>query len=398
MSRLRTTPVGLIDACTDASLELLQQNLSPGGILAASPTAAAEARRYTRVFGRDAAMCVLAMYGSGVAALEQGALDSLDTLAAHQGTNGQIAKYVDTEYSQADFWYLGCIDATLWWLIAADHVRRTQQGGERRWQPEVDRAITWLLAQEHQHFRLLQQNEASDWADIMPRSGFVLYTNALWYAVKRRFGLPHADTTHQHFNHLFHPERRDMPEYHRARLLRHYVARGQRGSGLYLSFVNLAVAGYEGDVFGNVLAVLAGLADGAMAKRITETLRKARASEPYPIRVVLHPMSQQHPQWRAYMGRHKLNHPHQYHNGGIWPFVGAFWVMALARLGHVEWAWEELAHVARANERDGWRFTEWFHGRTLAAQGMAGQSWNAAAFLLAHRALCGDDDLFAPFA
>ena len=51
----------------------------------------------------------------------------------------------------------------------------------------------WLLAQEHQHFRLLQQNEASDWADIMPRSGFVLYTNALWYAVKRRFDLPHAD-------------------------------------------------------------------------------------------------------------------------------------------------------------------------------------------------------------
>ena len=47
------------------------------------------------------------------------------------------------------------------------------------------RAINWLLAQEHQHFRLLQQNEASDWADIMPRSGYVLYTNALWYDVKR---------------------------------------------------------------------------------------------------------------------------------------------------------------------------------------------------------------------
>ena len=398
MTRLGATHAALIDACSSASLQLLQQNLSPGGILAASTTAAAEARRYTRVFGRDAAMCVLAMHGSGVAALEQGALTSLDTLAAHQGDNGQIAKYVDTEYSQADFWYLGCIDATLWWLIAADHVRRTLPGGERRWQPEVDRAITWLLAQEHQHFRLLQQNEASDWADIMPRSGFVLYTNALWYAVKRRFDLPHADTTHQHFNHLFHPERREMPEYHRARLLRHYVERGQRGSGLYLSFVNLAVAGYEGDVFGNVLAVLAGLADAAMAKRITETLRKARAADPYPIRAVLHPLSQQHPQWRAYMGRHRLNHPHQYHNGGIWPFVGAFWVMALARLGHVEWAWEELARVARANERDDWRFTEWFHGRTLAAQGMAGQSWNAAAFLLALRALRGQDNLFAPFA
>ena len=60
-----------------------------------------------------------------------------------------------------------------------------------------------------------------------------------------------------------------------------------------------------------------------------------------------------------------------------------------ARLGHPEWAREELAHVARANPLDDWRFTEWFHGRTLAPRGMAGQSWNAAAFLLARRALEG---------
>ena len=392
------THAGLIDACTTASLQLLQHNLSPGGILAASATAAAEARRYTRVFGRDAAMCVLAMCGSGVPALERGALDSLDTLAAHQGANGQIAKYVDTEQRLADFWYLGCIDATLWWLIAVDHVRRKLPSEARRWQHEVERSVTWLLAQEHQHFRLLQQNEASDWADIMPRSGFVLYTNALWYAVKRRFDLPHADSTHRHFNHLFHSARRDMPEYHRARLLRHYVVRGQRDSGLYLSFVNLAAAGNEGDVFGNLLAVLCGLAEKATAQRIVETVRKARASDPYPIRVVLHPMSQQHSHWRPYMARHQLNHPHQYHNGGVWPFVGAFWVMVLARLGHQEWAWDELTRVARANQRDGWRFTEWFHGRTMAAQGMAGQSWNAAAFLFAQRALRGEDELFAPYA
>ena len=47
--------------------------------------------------------------------------------------------------------------------------------------------------------------EASDWADIMPRSGYVLYSNALWYLVKQRFGLAHAAATEHHFNHLFHP-------------------------------------------------------------------------------------------------------------------------------------------------------------------------------------------------
>jgi hypothetical protein len=382
--------LALVDACSQASLALLEANLTPHGILAASRTEAAVARRYTRIFGRDAAICVMAMCGSGVPALEQGAVASLDALAAQQAANGQIPKYVDPEGQDADFWYLGCIDATLWWLIAVDHVRRHGKVGATHWADGVQRAIGWLLAQEHQHFRLLQQNEASDWADIMPRSGYVLYTNALWFDVKRRFGIAQADETRHHFNHLFNPFQRDLPEYHRARLLQHYARRGRRDPGLYLSFVNLAVVGDEGDVFGNVLAIQAGLADEAMAHSIVNTIEGARASDPYPVRVVLHPLSPQHDLWRAYMGRHRQNLVHQYHNGGIWPFVGGFWAMALAKLGLEAEGWAELAKLARANELDGWRFTEWFHGRTLAPMGMAGQSWNAATFLLARRALEGD--------
>ncbi|RYX94685.1 MAG: glycoside hydrolase [Comamonadaceae bacterium] len=377
----------LLDTCTRASLELLQQNLTPHGILAASRTEAAVARRYTRIFGRDAAICVMAMCGSGVDALEHGAVASLDALAAQQACNGQIPKYVDPEGQDADFWYLGCIDATLWWLIAVDHVRRHGHIGATHWEREVERALGWLLAQEHQHFRLLQQNEASDWADIMPRSGYVLYTNALWHDVKRRYAVAHADETRHHFNHLFNPFQRDLPEYHRARLLQHYARRGRRDPRLYLSFVNLAVVGDEGDVFGNVLAIQTGLADRAMAQRIIATLVEARASDPWPVRVVLHPLSRQHELWRAYMGRHQQNILHQYHNGGVWPFVGGFWVMALAAQGQHEMAYAELLRLAQVNALGNWRFTEWFHGRTMAPMGMAGQSWNAAAFLLARRAL-----------
>jgi glycogen debranching enzyme len=87
------------------------------------------------------------------------------------------------------------------------------------------------------------------------------------------------------------------------------------------------------------------------------------------------------------MARHQQNIVHQYHNGGIWPFVGGFWVLALARLGMEDMAWDQLARLAAVNALDDWRFTEWFHGRTLAPMGMAGQTWNAATFVLAHRAL-----------
>jgi hypothetical protein len=383
------TPPVSIDEAVQRSLALLQANLTPQGILAASPTEAAVARRYTRIFGRDAAICSLAMVGSGVPALERGARDSLDALAAQQAGNGQIPKYVDPEGRDADFWYLGCIDATLWWLLAADDLRRRSllRGVAQRWRPQLRRAIDWLRAQEHPHFGLLQQNEASDWADIMPRSGYVLYSNALWFAVKQRFGLAGADVTRHHAEHLFHPFQRDLPDYHRARLLQHYTRRGRRDPGLYLSFVNFASAGDEGDVFGNLLAITCGLAGGSMGQRIVATLRAAHAADPWPVRVVLHPLTRSDALWRAYMARHRQNHPHQYHNGGLWPFVGGWWVMALAQLGRRRLARRALQALAQANAAADWRFTEWFHGRTLAPMGMAGQSWNAATLILAAREL-----------
>ena len=43
--------------------------------------------------------------------------------------------------------------------------------------------------------------------------------------------------------------------------------------------------------------------------------------------------------------------------------------------------------VSEANALDDWSFPEWLHGRTLEPCGMAGQSWNAGAFLLARHAI-----------
>src|SRR5918993_2512291 len=204
-------------------------------------------------------------------AVERAAAVGLETLAAYQAPNGQIPKFVAPDRREADFWYLGCIDSTLWWLIALALLdeRLAQRGMRRRllrrYRREIALALQWLGAQEHQRFHLLQQNEASDWADIMPRSGFVLYTNALWYRVKRLFVLPNAAATRANFNGLFHPFSARLAEYRRARLLNEYVLKSARNRGLYLSFVNFSFFGEEGDVFGNVLAVLSGAASKGAA-------------------------------------------------------------------------------------------------------------------------------------
>ena len=387
----------LLRICHVKSVELLKRNLVPGGILAASPSSRASKRGYAAIFGRDAAVCAIGMALSGDESLERAAAAGLHTLAEHQAPNGQIAKFVDLQRQEADFWYLGCIDSTLWWLIALALLDR-QRGVDvlrRRYAGRIKLAIQWLSAQEHQRFYLLQQNEASDWADIMPRSGFVLYTNALWYFVKRLYRIGHSRETHENFNGLFHPFSRGLAQYRRARLLNDYVLRSARNRDLYLSFVNFSFFGDEGDVFGNVLAILLGLADKRAIVRTLDALTQAHVSDPYPVRAVTRPIKRNNSLWRPYMARHRQNFVWQYHNGGIWPMVGGFWIAALVTAGRAEQARQELLKLARACALRNWTFTEWLHGKTLAPRGMPGQSWNAAAFLMAEHAISAQTTPFA---
>ena len=112
-------------------------------------------------------------------------------------------------------------------------------------------------------------------------------------------------------------------------------------------------------------------------------------AHPYPIRVVCEPIRKASLLWRPYMSRHRQNLAWQYHNGGIWPMVGGFWVAALVAAGWRDKATVELGKLARANALGTWQFNEWLHGRTLEPRGMPRQSWNAAAFLIALRAIEG---------
>jgi hypothetical protein len=153
-----------------------------------------------------------------------------------------------------------------------------------------------------------------------------------------------------------------------------------------LSFVNFSFFGDEGDVFGNVLAALSGALSSSAARRTLDALLALGVHEPYPVRAVVKPIRKQSALWRPYMARHRQNSAWQYHNGGVWPMVGGFFVAALARCGRKRDARSALVKLARACALDDWAFAEWLHGRSSTPRGMPGQSWNAAAFLLAEHA------------
>ncbi|PJB19983.1 glycoside hydrolase [Candidatus Falkowbacteria bacterium CG_4_9_14_3_um_filter_36_9] len=383
----------LINKCYKESKKLLINNSTRFGALASSLSKKAKNRNYLSIFGRDASICSMGMAVSGDKRLIDTAKKSLVTLAEFQADNGQIPNYIKPEKKQVDFWYIGCIDATLWWLIAVKFFDNNVKDAtlEKKYKKNIQKAISWLFAHEHPVFHLVSQNEVSDWADIFPRSGFVLYANALWYWVKILYNLKWKSETKKYFNYLFDPWEKISKEIARKNRrflkLRSYIKNDRFNKDLYVSFVNYKFWGKDQDVYGNLIACLSGLTDSIKKKKIINYLIKQKANYPYPVKTVLRPFTKKSKFWRDYMEIHNQNFPYQYHNGGIWPYVGGFWVMALAESGKKELAESELEKLAEANKINNWQFNEWFHGQTGKPMGMAGQSWNAGMYLLAYNSL-----------
>ncbi|OGF22347.1 glycoside hydrolase [Candidatus Falkowbacteria bacterium RIFCSPHIGHO2_02_FULL_42_9] len=384
----------MIEECYKKSIILLLNNSNDYGLLASAPSDRAKQRNYLSIFARDASICAMGMVASKNLKLIAIAEKSLKNLAAYQANNGQIPNYIKPETKTTDFWYLGCIDATLWWLIAIkffDRYSTKKSLLKNRLKQNIAKAISWLEAQEHQKFYLLEQNEASDWADIMPRSGYVLYSNVLWFWVKKLYKLKTINKTKKNFNFLFYPWQKIPLSYfketRRAKKLINYIKNGHNKLPHYLSFVNYSFWGKETDVYANLLACLLDLPDKKLQAKIADCLQKEKNNSPLPIKTCFHPIKQNDKLWRPYMLEHKQNHPEQYHNGGIWPFISCLWPMLIHKNGGQNKAWQELKKVALANKLNNWEFNEWLHGQTGKPLGMAGQSWNAGMFLLAYHYL-----------
>lgn len=380
----------IIKKCYEKSLELLIKNSSAFGFAASSSNKKSIKRKYDNIFGRDASICALGALASKNKKLIETAKKGLLNLGKFQAENGQIPYFVDIQNKKSDFWYLGNIDSTLWWLLAVfyyDKYSGDKIKLKNKLSKNINLAKIWLLSQEHPRFFLLTQNEASDWADIMPRSGFVLYTNALWYWVKNIYEINGVRETKENFNYIFYPWQKIPVSYfienHRAKRLINYIKKRGKENEYFLSYVNFSFWGEDVDIYGNILACFTGVADKKRAAKIIKYFINKKISSPFPVEAVLNPITKNSKSWRTYMENYNLNLPYQYHNGGCWPYIGGFWVLALKNLKESKLAEGELLKLAQANKINNWQFNEWLHGKTGKPMGMAGQSWNAAMFLLA---------------
>lgn len=141
------------------------------------------------------------------------------------------------------------------------------------------------------------------------------------------------------------------------------------------------------DVFGNTLAIIFDVASKEKTNKIMDYLINNKINKPYSAAVLFPAIKQTDYDWVDYLKHRDLNYPYQYHNGGIWPFVGCFFIVALHKAGRKKLAQQEMEKIAELNKINSWQFNEWFHGRTGKPMGMSGQSWNAGMFLLAYHYL-----------
>jgi glycogen debranching enzyme len=413
-----------VTAGHDAALEVLRASAAPEGLVASTGIP-----HYRSLWTRDVAFAAMGANVCGDASLADAVRRSLLSLQEVQAGNGQIPNDYWPARRYWDFHEAGCTDATALFIVAANQHLSAHPDPRllsRLW-PGLRRAHAWLGYQDANQFSVIDSPMGGDWMDsTLQRSGKLLYVNALYLRATR--GMAEmatatdeaetyrklAERLRRAINTLFWPTRdldhssllegvEHPPEAELA--YPHPVGPAARAVAIrperdhYISHVEGGRYVDECDVLANVLAVLYDVADGVRARRIMASLHRGAAARPYPMRT--YPRSfAAGDRWgmykhdlEAFQGERWRNPPGSYHNGGVWPFIGGLYVVALDRVGMAAEARAELRRLTAANRlsKDGrdWGFHEWIHAETGEPSGAPRQTWSAGTYLLAVEALHG---------
>jgi glycogen debranching enzyme len=146
----------------------------------------------------------------------------------------------------------------------------------------------------------------------------------------------------------------------------------------YLPYLGFRAVGEWFDSLGNLLAILAGVANDDKTHIILDFISR-HGLDAWPLRSLTPAIQPGDSDWREYYSL--INQPHHYHNGGVWPFIGGFYVAALVKAGRHVAAARTLRNLAALNLRG--EFNEWHHGETGEPMGVKRQAWSAGLYLFA---------------
>lgn len=323
---------------------------------------------------------------------------SLELLGKNQGEFGQIPNAVGSYNAErgSDVTF-NAIDANLWYIIGHHVYKKTYNDNSlySRYRPSLKKALTWLKFQDPNNDSLIVQQPTSDWQDAFPHKyGRAISTQALYYvALKFEGEKKRAEQLKKIVN-------GDIEKY-----LSLYDAKlGYYRPWRWKTHNKFEEGEYWFDTFGNLMAIVTGLTTPKIAKSILVYIDKQKINRPYPCKAIYPPIKRGDKEWQEYFEDCEAREPYAYLNGGIWPFIGGFYVAALVKVGEFNKAESELAKLAEANKlyanlptdfitnklknlkTNFWGFQEWLHGQTGKPAGGSNpyQAWSAGMYVYAY--------------
>jgi hypothetical protein len=322
---------------------------------------------------------------------------SVCALKLGQSPTGAIPNYVESDKGIANF--RAYADGPLWWVIGSALIAPD---------PETARMVLrWCEYQGVDNSGVLSMQEASDWQDLLCTRGQGLYVNCLYVLALRATAQLFEDSDSEerdrclrraalvvdqindrfwyrgnsdmlpHLAHTFSTMDDPLKDtLGRPRWIpsKRYLIREK----YYLPYLGFRAVGEWFDSLGNLLAILAGVADEEQTCVILDFITR-HGLDAWPIHSLTPSVRPGDSDWRDYYSA--INQPHHYHNGGVWPFIGGFYVAALVKAGRREDAARALGNLAELNLRG--EFNEWHHGETGEPMGVKSQAWSAGMYLFA---------------
>lgn len=378
--------------------------------------ASALSEGYNQVFARDSIITFLGASFVENKAFRDAFKITLETLSKYQSGLGMIPLSVDVDRPAIEP-NQGAVDSNPWYVIGQSvyYARYKDLPFLKSHLEAIKKAMLWLEYQDSNNCGLLEVQEAADWGDLYANRGNVLYDNVLYYKALVEYakilelcgesGVAYrlrAEEVKFKLNLLLWPG--DVEEKTRIVNERGYSQEWLRiirmstelywFGKFYLPYAAFRDFGYHCDALGNSLAILFGIADDAKADAIVNHFVQTGMNKPYPIMANYPPIMPGDKDWREYYRNAHLNLQYQYHNGGIWPFIGGFYVAALMKAGRKDFAKAELENLAKANsigKRFEWEFNEWLNGRSGMPSGMAYQAWSAGMYIFAYRSVLDEE-------
>ena len=395
------------------AVHLLNQCSTPDGFLASST----DRDNYRRVWARDGVIMGLAAMMAGDGDLIETFKHTLTTLARYQGPHGEIPSNVDVGSGRISYGgTTGRVDADLWFVIGCGQywARTKDEAFLDRILPAVERVRFLLGAWEFNNRGLLYIPQTGDWADEYIHHGYVLYDQLLYLQTLREICRMHA-AVHGSIDHglidrcsrLRHLIRANywfddndcIPDdvYHKVLYQKGKAASPHSKGRYWMPFFAPQGYGYRFDALANVLTSLLRVSGDRRCEIVDQYIEGIIPDE-FPLLPAFHPVikpvDEDWSDLRMSFSYTFKNEPYEYHNGGLWPMVTAFYVADLAQRGKITVAERYVDGIDRANalsvNGNPWRFPEYVHGQKFTAGGTQNQGWSAAASVIGHQALLGE--------